>query len=153
MLQSIMLLPAKNKPGKKASRKLSAEQIKAILKDTTGIIYFEKQSDNISAGIKDSEKLLDKESNENTLVSKKPRKKTGASKSANALKVKYVVIDTTFFHDQPDKSTRRKSYLDSLNNNVLNAIDDKNGFIYIVYTNGFGRTSKGWINKKDIKSL
>ncbi len=71
----------------------------------------------------------------------------------NALSVKYTVRDTTFFHNQPDESSIRKSYLDPLHNNVLDPIRDKNGFIYIVYTNQFGRTSKGWINKKDLIQL
>ena len=69
------------------------------------------------------------------------------------MKIQYIVTDTTFFHDQPDESTRRKSYLDPLNKNVLKPIQDKNGYIYIVYTNRFGRTSKGWINKKDLKPV
>ena len=71
----------------------------------------------------------------------------------NALSVKYTVRDTTFFHNQPDESSTRKSYLDPLKNNVLDPIHDKNGFIYIVYTNQFGRTSKGWINKRDLIQL
>ena len=97
---------------------------------------------------KDHEKVLAKNSNAKTLVGKSPGKIPEPGTSENALKVQYTVTDTTFFHDQPDESTRRKSYLDPLNKNILNPIQDRNGFIYIVYTNHFGRTSKGWINKK-----
>ena len=132
---------------------LSAEQIKTILKDTTGIIHFQDQANDLSTSTKNPGKRLAKHNNVVTLVGKRPGKTPEAGTSGNALKVKYTVTDTTFFHDQPDESTRRKSYLDPLNNNVLNPIQDRNGFIYIVYTNHFGRTSKGWINKKDLRPL
>ena len=93
--------------------------------------------------------------NTTALVDKKPDKipeTEPAVTPANALKVQYTVTDTTFFHDQPDERTIRKSYLDPLNKNVLNPIEDRNGFIYVVYTNHFGRTSKGWISKKRSKA-
>jgi hypothetical protein len=132
---------------------MSAQQIKAILKDTTGIIHFQNEADNHSASKKDPVKVLAKSSNSGTLIGKRPGKTTEPRTPETALKVQYKVVDTTYFHDQPDESTGRKSFLDPLNNNVLNPIQDRNGFIYIVYTNRFGRTSKGWINKKDLKPL
>ena len=132
---------------------LSPEQIKAILKDTTGIIHFQNEDNDRPASIKGSRKELAKSNNTVILVGKSPGKIPEPGTSENALKVQYTVTDTTFFHDQPDESTRRKTYLDPLNNNVLNPIHDRNGFIYIIYTNRFGRTSKGWINKKDLRPL
>lgn len=132
---------------------LSAEQIKAILKDTTGVIHFQKPANDLSTGIKDKPDVSAKSRNTALLANKKPAKTPEPVKAANALKVQYTVTDTTFFHDEPDESTRRKSYLDPLNKNILTPTEERNGFIYIVYTNRFGRTSKGWINKKDLRPL
>ncbi|MEP6947914.1 MAG: N-6 DNA methylase [Ginsengibacter sp.] len=132
---------------------LSAEHIKATIKDTTtGITYFQKQADNPSPRATDASKAVVKSGNA-TLADKKPAATPEPVTSADALKVQYTVVDTTFFHDQPDESTSRQSYLDPLNKNILNPIQDRNGFIYIEYTNRFGRTSKGWINKKDLRPL
>ena len=132
---------------------LSQEQIRAILRDTTGIIHFRDQPANISVRKKDPGKRLAKNANENTLMGKKPVNIPEPGTSGGTLKVQYTVTDTTFFHDKPDESTRRKTYLDPLNKNILNPLRDQNGYIYIEYTNHFGRTSKGWINKKDLRPL
>jgi type I restriction enzyme M protein len=128
---------------------LSAEQIKAILKDTTGVIHFQQQADNLSPRTTDKSNVSANSGNKAILAGKTPEPVI----TGNALKVQYTVTDTTFFHDEPDESTRRKSYLDPLNKNILTPIQDRNGFIYIVYTNRSGRTSKGWINKKDLRPL
>ena len=129
-------LTQKQMPKTSNAGMLSAEHIKATLHDTTtGITYFQKQTDTPSPGL--------------TKAGIMP----GSSPAGNALQIRYTVTDTTYFHDQPDESTRRKSYLDPLNKNILNPLSDSNGYIYIVYTNRFGRTSKGWINKKDLKPL
>lgn len=66
---------------------------------------------------------------------------------------KYTVIQKAYFHNQPDISTRRKGYIIHWNNAVLNPLDEKNGFIYIVFTNHQGQTSKGWLNKKDLRPV
>ena len=137
---------------------LSREQIKAILKDTTGIIDFKNQPGDLPASTKEPKKELPKFNNVAILVNKKNDKisETATSEpaaSASDLKVQYTVTDTTFFHDQPDESSHRKSYLDPLNKNILTPIRDENGFIFIVYTNRFGRTSKGWISKKDLRPI
>ena len=147
--------PVKNT---EATGMLSREQIKAILKDTTGIIDFKNQPGDLPASTKEPKKELPKFNNVAILVNKKNDKisETATSEpaaSASDLKVQYTVTDTTFFHDQPDESSHRKSYLDPLNKNILTPIRDENGFIFIVYTNRFGRTSKGWISKKDLRPI
>ena len=69
------------------------------------------------------------------------------------LKEQYAVITRAYFYSQPNESTRRRVYMNHSNHVVLNPIDEKNGFIYIVYTNRRGQTTKGWLNKKDLKPL
>jgi len=55
-----------------------------------------------------------------------------------------------YFYSRPDEASKRDAYINVWNNARLKAIDDKNGFIYVVYTNDKGQTSKGWLRKKDL---
>lgn len=140
-------------PKAEPAKNLSPTQLKAILKDTTGIINFndqetgndgsELEETTNAPGINIGKKNIAKNSILSFLI--KP--------NINHSITKYLVIDTTFFHDEPNEKTARKSYLDPLNKNILTPIQDSNGYIYIVYTNKFKRTSKGWINKKDLRPL
>ena len=137
----------------RASAMLSQEQIKGIVYDTTPVIHFDEQPADVSNSPENSvEESLTNE-NDDIITSESPNEKPEPETFKNTSPAKYAVRDTTFFHNQPDERSIRKTYLDPLNNNVLNPIHDKNGFIYIVYTNQFGRTSKGWINKKDLMPL
>ncbi len=132
---------------------LSQEQIKAILYDTAGINHFNAQPNNELPMQADS---LHKLNNDNDQTSQNDFESTaeaGVQSNEKNLQVKYKVVDTTFFHDEPIVGSSRKTFLDPSNNNVLNSLKDKNGFIYIVYTNALGHTSKGWISKKDLKPL
>lgn len=142
-------------PGIKRKGILSQEQIRAIIYDTTAIVRFDDQSSvNLSISQEDStDKDLLANDTDDIAINKSSGREYESESFNNALPTKYIVRDTTFFHNKPDVRSRRKSYLDPLNKNILNPIDDKNGFIYIVYTNHFGRTSKGWINKKDLMPL
>ena len=155
-------VPGKNKPKEampklvtdtKAPAMLSPEQIKAIVYDTTPVIHFDEQPAYVSNSLKDSVEESLANEYDDIVTSKSPNEKSEPGTFKNALSAKYTIRDTTFFHNQPDELSIRKTYLDPLNNSVLNPIHDKNGFIYIVYTNQFGRTSKGWINKKDLMPL
>lgn len=65
----------------------------------------------------------------------------------------YKVISKAYFHDAPDESTRRKAFIIHWNNAVLTPQDEENGFVYIVFTNHLGQTSKGWLRKKDLQKL
>jgi len=63
---------------------------------------------------------------------------------------KYTVISKAYFYNTPDESTRREAYITHWNNAVLTPSDDINGFVYIVYSNNKGQTSRGWLRKKDL---
>lgn len=65
-------------------------------------------------------------------------------------KVFGLAVPEAYFHNKPDISTRRKAFINHWNNARLTALNDLNGFIYVVYTNDEGETSKGWMNKKDL---
>ncbi len=58
-----------------------------------------------------------------------------------------------YFHNEPDQSTRRAANINIWNNARLTPLDERNGFIYVVYTNEQGQTSRGWLLKRDLKPI
>lgn len=65
----------------------------------------------------------------------------------------YKVISRAYFHNEPDETTRRTAFIIHWNDATLQALDDKRGFIYVVFTNHLGQTSKGWLRKKDLNRI
>jgi len=66
--------------------------------------------------------------------------------------LRYRVRIKTFFYNKPNENTQRNIFLlpSEGTYGVITAINDQNGFIYIVFKNHAGRTSKGWIRKTDL---
>lgn len=64
----------------------------------------------------------------------------------------YRVKTKTFFYNAPDERTRRNIFLLPYKDayGIVTALNDKNDFIYVIYTNHRGRTSRGWIRKTDL---
>lgn len=62
----------------------------------------------------------------------------------------YKVKSRAYFHDEADENTRRNAFIVHWNNAVLKPLDEQQGFIYVVFTNHLGQTSKGWLNKNDL---
>ncbi len=62
----------------------------------------------------------------------------------------YKVRSKAYFHNAPDVATRRKAFINHWNNAVLKPLKETDKFIYIVFTNVEGQTSKGWLQKKDL---
>ena len=80
-------------------------------------------------------------------------KDSGASAnnpSAAAVLGAYRVRSKAHFHNQPDESTRRNAFIVHWNNAILHPSQEQNDFVYIVFTNHEGQTSKGWLRKKDL---
>jgi hypothetical protein len=63
---------------------------------------------------------------------------------------KYRVTSKANFYNSPDENTMRSTFISESANKTVNALDDKNGFIYVEYTNDLGFTSKGWLSKTDL---
>lgn len=109
----------------------------------------------------DTEKAVNKSVNppENETVSKPAEQtapiKTEAPDEAKPLDgaTSYKVISKAYFYDEPDETTRRRAFISHWNNSYANikASEEKNGFIYVTFTNHLGQTSKGWLRKKDLK--
>lgn len=64
---------------------------------------------------------------------------------------RYSVKDRAYFHNEPDEGTRRNAFIVHWNNAVLTPLDETDDFIYVVFTNEKGQTSKGWLRKKTWK--
>ena len=92
------------------------------------------------------------ENNENTLneiIVPDPTTET----TQVAQEAQYKVVVKAYFYSSPDETTRRNAYMVPSDNAVLNAQDEQNGFVYVVFTNQLGKTSRGWLQKKDLKSI
>lgn len=74
------------------------------------------------------------------------------SQDAAGTSGKYLVLDKAYFYNSPDESTKRNAYINKWNKAVT-ATDEMNGFVYVVYTNEQGQTSRGWLRKKDLKPV
>ncbi|GAA4455333.1 hypothetical protein GCM10023189_23110 [Nibrella saemangeumensis] len=65
-----------------------------------------------------------------------------------------VQSDYAHFHTQPDESARQENiHINKWNNARLKPLDERRGFIYVVYTNEQGQVTRGWLNKKDLKRI
>lgn len=65
----------------------------------------------------------------------------------------YMVVTKAYFYSEPDETTRRNAFVVPSNNAVLNALDEKDGFVYVVFTNQLGQSSKGWLRKADLQPV
>lgn len=99
-------------------------------------------------------------SNKPIKVSNKPAKETTTAERNMPEEVKgknegisYKVISKAYFYNEPDEKTQRRAYITHWNNSYadIRALDEKNGFIYVVFTNHLHQRSKGWLRKKDLK--
>nr|WP_294948840.1 serine/threonine-protein kinase [uncultured Mucilaginibacter sp.] len=77
-----------------------------------------------------------------------PTKNTG--KGSDVGKVYTLFTTYAYFHSRPDEASASAANVSQWDNARLKAIDDQNGYIYVVYTGKNGQTNKGWLRKKDL---
>jgi hypothetical protein len=65
----------------------------------------------------------------------------------------YKVASKAFFYKAPDENTITNAFIFQMNPVRLGALDDQNGFIFVVYTNDIGYTIRGWLSKKDLTKV
>ncbi len=65
----------------------------------------------------------------------------------------YKVTSKANFYKAPDENTMTNAFIFQMNPVRLGALDDKNGFIFVVYTNNIGYTIRGWLSKKDLTKV
>ena len=63
-----------------------------------------------------------------------------------------VQSDRAYFHNEPNDASRRIAYMIP-SNDVIVALKEDNGFIYVEFTNSRGQTSKGWLRKQDLTAI
>ena len=87
-------------------------------------------------------------------ASYKPRKKLAPDSASSSGKHDlrsgnaYTIINTAFFYNAPDKNSRSDIYL-TAGDATLTLLDETNDFRYVIFTNDKGKTTKGWLLKKD----
>ncbi|HEY0771635.1 MAG TPA: hypothetical protein VGD31_15020, partial [Sphingobacteriaceae bacterium] len=64
-----------------------------------------------------------------------------------------LAVSKAYFYDQPEGSSRRNTFLVFSNNAELTALEDRNGFIYVVFFNTQGEITKGWLRKRDLRRI
>lgn len=63
---------------------------------------------------------------------------------------KYVVTSKANFYNDADENTLRSYFISPGSNKIVNALDEKNGFIYVEFKNEVGYVTKGWLSKADL---
>jgi hypothetical protein len=66
---------------------------------------------------------------------------------------RYQVTSKANFYSAPDENTMRGVFISSGPDKIVGALEDRGGFIYVVYTNDLGYTSKGWLSKQDLTKV
>lgn len=63
----------------------------------------------------------------------------------------YTVIEPrAYFHKNPNRNSRKNSYL--LYGAKIQVIEETNNYVYTIFTNTEGATSKGWVLKRQLSS-
>jgi serine/threonine-protein kinase len=63
---------------------------------------------------------------------------------------RYRVTSKANFYNAADENTLRSAFISAGPNKIVEALEDKDGFIYVEYVNDRGMVSKGWLSKKDL---
>lgn len=63
---------------------------------------------------------------------------------------RYKVTSKANFYNSPDEASMRGTFISGSINKTVEALEEKNGFIFVVYKNDLGFTSRGWLSKQDL---
>ncbi|WP_276346871.1 serine/threonine-protein kinase [Daejeonella sp. JGW-45] len=64
-----------------------------------------------------------------------------------------LAANRAYFYTDPNESSRMHNFLARSNNPELTALDDRNGFIYVVFFTKNGQVIKGWLRKRDLRRM
>ena len=113
----------------------------------------QKSDNNLDTAIEESgQPALDQQVPEtnNDVVTDNSAKNADQSQRAP----KYTVsANRAYFYNEPNEGSRRNNFLAKWNKPELTALDDKNGFIYVVFFTNNGEVSKGWLRKRDLSRI
>ncbi|HUZ60885.1 MAG TPA: N-6 DNA methylase [Hanamia sp.] len=78
----------------------------------------------------------------------------GGNRGDSIANIKYTVVTPkAYFYSSPDTNSRRNLFIINLVHATLTPEKEQNGFVYVVYINKHGESTKGWLNIKDLKPL
>lgn len=123
------------------------------LQDTTNNTLSEINNHNVSPGTVQAKQTSKKNRAGQKLASGQILTSAGESNQQEVKETDlgaYKVKSRAYFHNAPDERTRRRGFIVHWNNAILHPSKEKNDFVYVVYTNDEGLTSKGWLRKKDL---
>lgn len=85
----------------------------------------------------------------NGIDSSKGQSPVQSDTSTSFVEREYIVTQKSYFHYEPDEKTKRKAYL--VEGEFFLSKVEKNGFVYVEFTNSEGKTSKGWISMEHLE--
>ncbi|RWY50365.1 serine/threonine protein kinase [Mucilaginibacter gilvus] len=129
---------AKPKPAEVKEKKTPIK--KTEIKAETLSVHKKIKKDSARKVVKKNPPKLDKPTN--------PSPNPG--KGSDAGKVYSLFTTYAYFHSAPTEGSKRAANISQWDNARLKALDDQNGYVYVVFTNKNGETSKGWLRKKDL---
>lgn len=65
----------------------------------------------------------------------------------------YMVVSKAYFYNDADEATRRNIFIIPSNNAIVEELEQKDDFVYVLFTNNGGQQFKGWLRKKDLQPL
>jgi serine/threonine-protein kinase len=133
-------------------RKKTSQKKKDTLSQLTRTSDSLKQANKARPVPDDTSEATEEEGNSNRENNAENDKALDGAAEANNTGSKYVALSKAYFYSSPDEATRRNAFINKWNSSVT-ANDDMNGFIYVVYTNEEGKTTRGWLRKKDLKQV
>lgn len=133
-----------------SSKEEEKKEDRPVKKENKNTPPQENDSTNNSSGNTNQDSYQQpKENSENADQQNKPQEPEKQTKPTH----QYMVISKAYFYNSPDESTRRNAFVIPSNSAILTALDEQNDFIYVVFTNQLGQTSKGWISKASLQPV
>jgi serine/threonine protein kinase len=83
-----------------------------------------------------------------------PEPSSSSSSENSSRAVKYTLsANRAYFYSEASESSQMNNFLARSNNPELTALDDQNGFIYVVFFTKDGLVTRGWLRKRDLKRM
>lgn len=134
--------PAEKKVEEKKENPALKKQVQKELVDKTN-----------NATEKDNQQVKESETSNNDVPKDTQQVKQQTQEAQPKATHQYMVTSKAYFYNSPDESARRNAFVVPSNNAIINALDEQNDFVYVVFTNQLGQSSKGWLRKIDLQPL
>ena len=66
---------------------------------------------------------------------------------------RYKVLSRAYFHTKPNPDSKIELFINPLTKTSLEALDEKNGFVFVVFKNQVGKVTRGWLSKADLREV